>query len=969
MSLPVITFENFGASAQANVPQTFAYVFAKGDLPAGSNVSLVATGSTLPCQLDTYSTYADGSIKHASITAIIPALAAGASITYQITLAASAAAGTAPTPASFPGLTASASIVDYGTDAAGPNTGTAYTADASARLAAGTYKTHRSGALMAEWVVRVPFVTSAGVEHPHLHARFEIMAYKGQTRARVHCQVENTWAKPKAAPSGAGTSVWEDVSNIPCIYSYSLSVAGTVVETRSINGFHRVNFTANSAGTYSGNGTRLPNDSTAYTAAIIVDGVRKNISVVGSAVQTYGQLYAAINTQLGGAGTANTDDSNLGIKISSATKGPGSSVVIEYGTLFPALGQGSTWRPIRGNEYIHYPATWWRKTFWWGTAPTLHAKHDRAYVIASFAVPNYPLSLVGDAAKIASNLAAMKANEDIGKNGITKAFMGDTGYAPGIGVLPEWQAMYIINQGLDAKYVMLKQADLQGSWPMHTREYNTGEPINFATWPYATWSPNAGDSRNSATGFNERLPQLAIPSSVPSNANKPDVAHHPDFSFVPFMVTGDYCYMDALATHYAFTVLNLNAASTYRDGRKGLWIAEGQTRGKAWTIRTQAHARFLLPDNHPSRPDLEYITAQNIAYMNANYVDPNGAKYNIFGDFGGYLYSRSGQANNSNAPWQEDHATSAVGRAVELGFSEFLPLLAYKSKQVKGRMTSGAAFCWQLASNYTLQYRDTATSPLYTSWGEVYSKGFSSAITSLACGSPEMGAYLDTTESPLIKQNDMVGAPTDPGGFVANMQPAIAYCATFDMPGGDDAWLIYANRNQKQDYNTAPQFSIEPRALTFAPALPIIDAYRSSAGRLGGALTELPTGTQLFDPITVSASAVVTKYRFEYIRNNDPYATIYDAVLWITDTASAETTVRAGLGASGKRGVEPVLADENIAPVGVTFKAATNKATGVALGNLAPGDWIGVWYECKVNVGAQANRDDTFTRTVEGYSK
>ena len=221
MSLPTITFENLSASAQANVPQTFAYVFAKGDVPAGSPLQLVAPGGALvPCQVDVHSTYAGGSVKHASLTAIIPAIAASASVAYQIAIAASAPTGAAPTPASFPGLNAVASIVDYGTDVAGPNAGTAYTADASARLAAGTYKTWRSGPYMAEWIVRVPLVTAAGVEHPHLHARFEIMAYKGQSRARIHCTIENTWAKPKnPQPVAVGSSAWETVSNIPSIYS------------------------------------------------------------------------------------------------------------------------------------------------------------------------------------------------------------------------------------------------------------------------------------------------------------------------------------------------------------------------------------------------------------------------------------------------------------------------------------------------------------------------------------------------------------------------------------------------------------------------------------------------------------------------------------------------------------------------------------------------------------------------------
>ena len=81
--------------------------------------------------------------------------------------------------------------------------------------------------------------------------------------------------------------------------------------------------------------TGLANDGTAYTMTVVVNGVTKNISVVGSAAQTYTTLLAEINTDLGASATAAIASGNL--KITSATTGVGSTVAITDGTLCAAL--------------------------------------------------------------------------------------------------------------------------------------------------------------------------------------------------------------------------------------------------------------------------------------------------------------------------------------------------------------------------------------------------------------------------------------------------------------------------------------------------------------------------------------------------------------------------------------------------------------------------------------------------------
>lgn len=82
----------------------------------------------------------------------------------------------------------------------------------------------------------------------------------------------------------------------------------------------------------------LANDATAYTASIVIDGVAKAISIVGSASQTLATVVSQIQTDVGAAGIVSFDTTGNGfIKVVSATKGASSSVKINDVDLFAGL--------------------------------------------------------------------------------------------------------------------------------------------------------------------------------------------------------------------------------------------------------------------------------------------------------------------------------------------------------------------------------------------------------------------------------------------------------------------------------------------------------------------------------------------------------------------------------------------------------------------------------------------------------
>lgn len=159
--------------------------------------------------------------------------------------------------------------------------------------------------------------------------------------------------------------------------------------------------------------------------------------------------------------------------------------------------------------------------------------------------------------------------------------------------------------------------------------------------------------------------------------------------------------------------------------------------------------------------------------------------------------------------------------------------------------------------------------------------------------------------------------------------------------------------------------------------MPIISTdidYKHSGGAansngnlsIGGAISANNIGTalhSLFDIVgSAEASAGDVEYRCLYIQNNHGTITAQNVKIWIqSQTTSADTDLAIGLGTAGANATETAVADENTAPAGVTFSAPANKAAGLTIPDLAPGDYHAVWLRRTVNAAAAAVNSDTAT--------
>jgi hypothetical protein len=450
-----------------------------------------------------------------------------------------------------------------------------------------------------------------------------------------------------------------------------------------------------------------------------------------------------------------------------------------------------------GLTHLHHAR--WRKVFWWGTsAPELNVKENTRYLIATGALPNFdPTVTVSSTA-----LSALQTKwtgtitEPMGV-GMANPYMPTTGGRGDIGLLPSWATEYLLSMDKRARDVTLGTADLAGSWSSHYRDRNTGQPVSLIDYPYMTIVGHQADTYNPVTKKYEAFPACAS-STACTTPYTHDASHQPAFAYLPYLVTGDYYYLEELQFWAMWDAFETNPG--YRDNVKGL-VKPEQVRGQAWSLRTLAEAAYITPDDDRLKAHFTSIVESNLDWYNANYT--NNPSANALGIIvnGPALGYASG---TGMAPWMDDFFTSAVGHAADLGFTEAQSLLAWKAKFPISRLI-GAGYCWISAPIYELIVRDSSTSAFYTNIGQAYAASHTADFNALACNSQAMATALN------LKVGEMTGYSAVPTGYPSNLQPAAAYAASAGGADGKAAWTVFMNRSVKPDYSAAPQFAIVPR--------------------------------------------------------------------------------------------------------------------------------------------------------------
>lgn len=465
-------------------------------------------------------------------------------------------------------------------------------------------------------------------------------------------------------------------------------------------------------------------------------------------------------------------------------------------------GNGTTLYTRTG--LLHAPTARWKRSFWYGAAPGLHIKHDTAYLIGSKQVPNYDQRVKMSETTLAGYATQLSTTKfDPMEFGVWNPYMTTTGGRAEIGLMPDTYSATILSMDKRAKAIMLASADVAGTWRGNRRDDSTGPgaglPLSVIHFPYATIAGNIGDANNPKTGKNEHLP--ALTTAAKGNF---DVSHQPAAFYLPYLLTGDFYYLEGMHFWGTYNLYNQNPA--YRQYEKGL-ISPEQLRGQGWSLRTIAECAAITPEDHPMKSSWQYWFGTNMDYYIARYLDKTDNVLGIITNGYSISYGTNGQPSTGTAPWMDDFFTQSLGHAIELlGDEKAKRLMLWKAKFQIGRLNDPAV-CIQDACIYALGVRPTSSSPFFTTLAQCFDFTLSAEMKAAACNSPERLALQGSKCLP----GDISGYPAATAGYPSNYQPALAMAVDSGYAGGDTAWAKFMARPTKPDYGTAPQFAVVPR--------------------------------------------------------------------------------------------------------------------------------------------------------------
>lgn len=338
---------------------------------------------------------------------------------------------------------------------------------------------------------------------------------------------------------------------------------------------------------------------------------------------------------------------------------------------------------VKGLE--HYAMSRWHRLFWSGQTPQFDRIHDRARLLESRALPPYDPDLRISAGAIGRQVEQLRRSNTapMGNAFIMHAF-GTTGGRPDIGPLPLWSALHALSLDPGMERVVLANGDASGSVPIHlSSDPKAGVPMNVKQFP----GTRLRDGRMNLGSRTVHVGWARSPFS-------PDIAHQPSLAYYPYLLTGDRFYLDEL--HYWASYNALVQPVDSRQGGLGVFFDE-QVRGQAWGLRTLAEAALVTADRHPMKPVFqEQLKANMAAYLKRHLGE--------IGEGGpGVNHAIIDIQREKVAPWQQDMMAMVVAHLAENGVEGAERLARWMAPFVVGRWNAESqGYCRANAPGYWL---------------------------------------------------------------------------------------------------------------------------------------------------------------------------------------------------------------------------------------------------------------------------
>lgn len=543
---------------------------------------------------------------------------------------------------------------------------------------------------------------------------------------------------------------------------------------------------------------------------------------------------------------------------------------LEDQTYSLALKTGKTPAQVYAKpNYLHAAKTRWHKAFWSGTAPgAANIDYNLPYMISTQVLPNWDTSVKVASGIVDSEVNAFNASDrcDLGGHGLWTQYLPQTGGRSDIGTVPIWYAHYLYTFDARLFASMNGLAECAGYNSNHLRESEMGRKYDSAKQVDAYSRPLSLDAR--PTVYVDLSSNLTSPGDkiTPVGATSTagwtdDIAHEPGWSFVPYLITGDWYQLQELYLRAA--ALLMFPAPGYADYMRanqwGYFAWAIQTRGQGWGLRDVGHAAFFAPDGSPEKAYFTEKLNSNIEIEEGNHdvrtgrfppADPACPNYTPSPTASKWCYGRVTIAHNlsnplqfmnaggdftslcqpvadnhlvpagdplacytSDAPWMAGYKYNVLGHLEELGFA-----LGPLNRAVFLNLLHAAvdpAFNPYLTGAYREPVQRASTLSYYQSWADVLN-AFSTAWPD-GCGKTyNLRTVTEWTENCGGGGDYNTSAP----GYPYIMRGAVSYLAGWNLNDGPlkgaDAWNWFQTHLQAGN-GTNPVYIVLPRTAVPPP--------------------------------------------------------------------------------------------------------------------------------------------------------
>ena len=435
-------------------------------------------------------------------------------------------------------------------------------------------------------------------------------------------------------------------------------------------------------------------------------------------------------------------------------------------------------------------------------------KHDVAYLSRTRLVPSYMANNATNAqllARLASSFTPFgQANYH--------TTMGTAGYHPSIGLIPAWDVAYLTTQADPRAYrAVMINGYAAGRYGIHFRDEKTHRPIRFSSYPNLVVDGSSSAIMNDgASSIGQYTPTASgtMPAIYASS-------HHPSMGFMAYLLTGRFYFMEQMQFLATLNFLKQNDTTRqYTQGILETSAGANTTRGAAWAIRSLAQAAALTPDDDPLKSELVSSINANILYYYGRYIAKQSNPQGVCQPYEDYT---DGDGVLRHAAWMEDFLTAAFGYLIDLGVvnaankAKATAFFNWKAQSVIGRLGPARdpdAFDFRDAAQYTLAIApgdygsidwNHDRGPWYGNWGEIYRASLG-AQAGTALPNRLRNAYFP-----------------DASSYWGNLQPAIAYAVTHQVPGAAAAYARMAGASNWDEFvqschSDTPVWCVQPHA-------------------------------------------------------------------------------------------------------------------------------------------------------------